>query len=308
MADTADDTVRVQHLVAAFADVEDAAGVAAIEDVIGAWVRQGVSVEDMLRYAVLREHHSAVHAITAALLEGQATPTIARRYGVEIAPYYWVVAVAVHPPATGTRAEPNRAQARRRLEQIRAALFRWSEGAALSLLSGEGGTALIPGDIDAAELDSLFTAIERAAEVPVTAVVAHCCSESLPLWTDRAHNLLDVVQRLGIEGRLHQFSDLALEYQITRPGPARQFLAALLDPLDEHPELLATLRCYVDQDVNRQRTARALHVHPNTLDFRLKRIARLTGCDAARGHGEWRLRSALIARHYQSADGEHRGR
>lgn len=74
-------------------------GAAEIEDVVAAWVRQGVSLEMVLRYAVLREHHSAVHAITAALLDGRATATMARRCGVEIASHYWVLALAVadHP-------------------------------------------------------------------------------------------------------------------------------------------------------------------------------------------------------------------
>ena len=298
-----DDAGRVQRLVAAFTEAEDTVGAAEIEDVVAAWVRQGVSLETVLRYAVLREHHSAVHAITAALLDGSATATMARRCGVEIASHYWVLALAVadHPESAG-RVRPDRAQARRRLEQMRAELFRWSDGTALSLLTGDGGTALIPGDVDADELEPLFAALTHAAGVPITAAVAHCPSDALPTWADRTHSLLDMVQRLGVDGRLHHFADLALEYQLTRPGPGRDFLAALLDPLDEHPELFATLQCHIAHDVNRQRTARALHVYPNTVDFRLKRIARLTGCDATRSHGLWRLRSALVARSYRSAE------
>lgn len=139
---------------------------------------------------------------------------------------------------------------------MRAELFRWSGGTALSLLTGDGGTALIPGDVDADELEPLFAALTHAAGVPITAAVAHCPSDALPTWADRTHCLLDMVQRLGVDGRLHHFADLALEYQLTRPGPGRDFLAALLDPLDEHAELFATLQCHIAHDVNRQRTAR----------------------------------------------------
>ena len=134
--------------VAAFTEAEDTVGAAEIEDVVAAWVRQGVSLETVLRYAVLREHHSAVHAITAALLDGSATATMARRCGVEIASHYWVLALAVaDPPESAGRVRPDRAQARRRLEQMRAEVFRWSDGTALLTAnakvadtSGETGT------------------------------------------------------------------------------------------------------------------------------------------------------------------------
>ncbi|NEW36894.1 PucR family transcriptional regulator, partial [Nocardia cyriacigeorgica] len=45
-----------------------------------------------------------------------------------------------------------------------------------------------------------------------------------------------------------------------------------------------------------QRTARILHVHPNTVDYRLRRIGRLTGLDLSPTEGLWYLRSALVAR------------
>ncbi|MEV6362259.1 PucR family transcriptional regulator [Nocardia asteroides] len=297
-AEGGEDAERANHLVAALA--EDEVDAAAIEDVVAAWAHHGVSMDTVLRYAVLREHHSAIHAVTAALLDGHASATLARRCGVEIAPHYWIIALSVPEYPAPTRGNIDRSQARRRLERIRAELFRWSGGDALSLLTGDGGTVLIPGDVDADDLDALFAALGRAAEVPITGAVAHCPYDALPAWSDRTHGLLDMVQRFGAQGRLHRFADLALEFQLTRPGPGRDFLAALLDPLDDHPELLATLQCHIAHDVNRQRTARALHVHPNTVDFRLKRIARLTGCDATRSHGLWRLRSALIARSYHS--------
>ncbi|WP_431972327.1 helix-turn-helix domain-containing protein [Nocardia sp. bgisy134] len=51
---------------------------------------------------------------------------------------------------------------------------------------------------------------------------------------------------------------------------------------------------------DRRRTARALHVHPNTVDLRLERIAQLTGLDTAPANGMWHLRSALIARSYRA--------
>ena len=54
-------------------------------------------------------------------------------------------------------------------------------------------------------------------------------------------------------------------------------LAGLLDPLENNAELLRTLERYVALDLDRRRTAADLHVHPNTLDYRLRRVEALTG-------------------------------
>jgi hypothetical protein len=56
---------------------------------------------------------------------------------------------------------------------------------------------------------------------------------------------------------------------------------ALEEP--EQGELAATLRAYAANDFDRQRTARALPVHRNTLTCRLQRIEQLSGLDLAAG-------------------------
>ncbi|MFD6107934.1 PucR family transcriptional regulator, partial [Nocardia salmonicida] len=71
-----------------------------------------------------------------------------------------------------------------------------------------------------------------------------------------------------------------------------------LDPLVANPLLLRTLTVYLLSDQNRQRAARRLFIHPNTIDHRLKRIAGITGLDPARPDGQWGLRAALVARAY----------
>jgi DNA-binding PucR family transcriptional regulator len=87
-----------------------------------------------------------------------------------------------------------------------------------------------------------------------------------------------------------------LEYQLTRPSDAQGDLAQLLDPLDRNPDLPLTLEVYLDHDLDRRRTAAALHVHPNTLDYRLRRIVELTGLDPSTSRGLQLLGAALAAR------------
>jgi DNA-binding PucR family transcriptional regulator len=42
---------------------------------------------------------------------------------------------------------------------------------------------------------------------------------------------------------------------------------------------VTTLRTYLDAGLNLTRTARALFVHPNTIEYRLRRIRELSGRD-----------------------------
>lgn len=252
--------------------------------------------------AVVSEHHTAVHTLTSALLGGHPTSTMARECGIEIAERYSVLAVAIpaHPEQSNPMLDAS-VVARRKLRRVQAELALRCGESLLSLLSVDGGTLLIPADqFDEDALGELVARLTHAARVPITAALVTTSSTDIPTAADQAHQLLDMVQRLRSAPGLYRFDDLALEYQLTRPGPGREYLGSLLDPLDEHPELLETLQTHIAHNLNRQRTARLLHVHTNTVDYRLKRIGQLTGFDPTQASGLWYLRSALVARSYGS--------
>ncbi len=165
------------------------------------------------------------------------------------------------------------------------------------MLSVDGGSILIPETACAdTELDDLFTRVSERAGVPLTVAVVGAAAGDVPAAAEQAHDLLDTVRRLGRGPGVHRFAEFALQYQLTRPGIGRDILDARLAPLDSHPELLETLRVFFGTDLNRQRAARRLCIHPNTIDYRLRRIGQLTGFDPSRTTGLWYLRSALIAR------------
>ncbi|WP_459546527.1 PucR family transcriptional regulator [Nocardia sp. X0981] len=252
--------------------------------------------------AVVSEHHTAVHTLTSALLGGHSTSTMARECGIEIAPAYTVLAVAVpaHPDES-VPALDGKVVARRKLRRVQAELATRCGEAALSLLSVDGGTVLLPAEMFSGEkLDELVAQLSRAAQVPISAAVVEAPTAEVPSAADQAHELLDMVQRLDCVPGLYRFDDMALEYQLTRPGPGREYLGSLLEPLDDHPELLETLQRHISNNLNRQRTARLMHIHTNTIDYRLKRVAQLTGFDPTQPSGLWYLRSALVARSYRA--------
>ncbi|MBB5917531.1 hypothetical protein BJY24_006443 [Nocardia transvalensis] len=251
---------------------------------------------------VVGEHHTAVHTLTSALLAGHPTSVMARESGIEIAESYHVVALSV--PAHPDERNPalnSQVVARRKLRRVQAALADRCADTALSLLSVDGGTLLIPtSTVEDGDLDEFVAFLAHNAQVPVTAAVVDSGAGDIPTAAQRAHELLDMVQRLQCRPALYRFDGLALEYQLTRPGPGSDYLGSLLDVLDAHPELLDTLKRHIGTNLNRQQTARALHVHTNTVDYRLKRVAQLTGFDPTQPAGLWYLRSALVARTYRS--------
>lgn len=63
---------------------------------------------------------------------------------------------------------------------------------------------------------------------------------------------------------------------LARDG-SRHRIDELLAPLRGHPALLQTLRVYLEHDLDVGRAAAALHLHPNSLRYRLGRIERLLG-------------------------------
>ncbi|MGK8557258.1 PucR family transcriptional regulator [Nocardia gipuzkoensis] len=256
--------------------------------------------------AVVSEHHTAVHTLTSALLAGKPTSTMARECGIEIAGSYDILALSI-PPHLDERHPmlDSKVVARRKLRRVQAHLAVRCDDTALSLLSVDGGTILLPaGSFDAEGYSRLVSELSRAAQAPILATITTVAADTVQGAADQVHDLLDMVMRLHCEPGLYRFDDLALEYQLTRPGPGREHLGALLNPLDEHPELLETLRLHVATNLRRSRTAGLLHVHANTIDYRLKRIATITGFDPTEPSGLWYLRSALVARSYRMGPAE----
>lgn len=107
------------------------------------------------------------------------------------------------------------------------------------------------------------------------------------------------VLRLVLAGRrpsgAYTISDVLVEYAATRQTPVIDKLISVVEPLSGHAVLWETLTALIDADYNRNEAARRLFVHRSTLDYRLRRIAALTGWDPASGRGAQLLTTALIA-------------
>ena len=65
------------------------------------------------------------------------------------------------------------------------------------------------------------------------------------------------------------------------PSASRVLVDRIHHPLESHPALLTTATTYLETGGSLEATARALFVHPNTVRYRLGRIAEVTGYDLA---------------------------
>jgi DNA-binding PucR family transcriptional regulator len=114
-----------------------------------------------------------------------------------------------------------------------------------------------------------------------------------------AEELLEIALAIRGEGAVHTLSDLLLEYQSARPGPGRALLARRIDGVSD--ELLQTVDAYLASGGDRRAAAATLHVHPNTVDYRLGRVLTLTGMEATMPEGAAQLRAARVASRLERA-------
>ncbi|HYN89393.1 MAG TPA: helix-turn-helix domain-containing protein, partial [Ardenticatenaceae bacterium] len=118
----------------------------------------------------------------------------------------------------------------------------------------------------------------------------------------QAQDALALGLRLFGAGRDHRHADLGL-YRLLRHLQGRpdldvfydQTLAPLVAYDDEHGgELVATLKAFLAAGGNVSRTAQVLHLHRNSLVYRLERIRQITGLDPAHPENAFTLKLALL--------------
>ncbi|WP_018657410.1 PucR family transcriptional regulator [Actinomadura flavalba] len=234
------------------------------------------------------EQREGLRMLHGALLAGEPAEALAGRVGVELAEAYRAVTLRF------AGEEPTVARTVRTVREVQQAL-----GTTLASVQPHAVSVLLPktapGNGDA--LTRLVTDVERAAGRPVVAAVAEAVDRArIPAAAQEAAEVSALVLRLGRPPGTYTLDDVLLEYQLARPGEGLARMAARLDPLADHPELLDTLRIYVQHGHNRRLTARDLHIHRNTLDYRLRGVARRTGLDPGEPQDAQILAAALTAR------------
>jgi purine catabolism regulator len=128
-----------------------------------------------------------------------------------------------------------------------------------------------------------WTANLAAAGLPVRAALGRAVETPSRLVDSGgdARLALDFLDRTGAPpGRVLRFEDFELIDALLScadPGDLRARVDLVLDPLRDHPQLLETLAAYLAAEQNVNTAAEALHVHPNSLRYRLGRVEELLG-------------------------------
>lgn len=109
---------------------------------------------------------------------------------------------------------------------------------------------------------------------------------------------LEVGPALGSARRILTTDSLGLAGLVCQSdaGAKHELAGRLLAPLDDEPELLATLAVFLRVDLAPSQAARELSVHRHTLSYRLDKIAALTGHDPRRFSDAAQLYAALLLR------------
>src|SRR6202008_2878715 len=135
------------------------------------------------------------------------------------------------------------------------------------------------------------TCVTRLAELfPDTKVVIGIggAGRDPPEYTrskEQAHRTVETLRRIGRAGTVTAFADLGIHrllLQVPELAELRAFADDALGGLspgerDRRGGDLTTLACYLRENGSPQRAARFLHVHPNTVAYRIKRIEEITG-------------------------------
>jgi hypothetical protein len=160
----------------------------------------------------------------------------------------------------------------------------YAHGQVAAALRMRGVLALTEGDRIAG-----LAAAEAPPETLVEAGAVGAVSDPLPRGElsrelDDLRMLVELA-RDGGETGLVASGDYALELLLARsPRVAGALRRRVLGPLEDYTDprssdLVETLATFVDLKLDRRRAAERLHVHPNTLDYRLERISKLTGLE-----------------------------
>lgn len=147
---------------------------------------------------------------------------------------------------------------------------------------------LTAGDDPAATARLVHEAVHRALQVPVLAVAAQLTDEPADVKGRfrAADGILRVLPALGLRDAAVTVDEYLPYAALFGPDSARldAFVTATIGPLLDRDQgraghLLPTLAAYLDSRLSPVGTARALHLHKNTVLQRLDRVAELLGPD-----------------------------
>ena len=219
------------------------------------------------RQALVSEEERRLRELLDCLLDERPVPAplreLAERIGFPLGDSYRAFALAV--PGGSAR----------RHAQIAASL---RARGTLALTEGQRVVGLVPPERATDTLRDSGTLLAGSEVRPLS---------ELGEIVEELRLVADFGARLGRTGEVRP-DDYLPELLLARvPRVAQMVRRRVLGPLEAYAErrtseLVETLDAFVRCGLDRRRAAAEIHVHPNTLDYRLRRIVELTGLDLRR--------------------------
>lgn len=202
-----------------------------------------------------------------------------------------IVLIAGRPPA-------------RDVDHVLAAMRRIAQQHGVELVTGVHGTtmlALASRAADAERVARLLAphfgpgpvvhsdSVEGLTHVPVAARATLSGLRAAPGWLEAPRPVAT--------------ADLLPERALAQDSSAvDELVHETVEPLRSDPMLIATIEAYLEQAPSLEATARMLFIHPNTVRYRLRRVAELTGYAPTEPRGSLALRLGLMFARLQASE------
>ncbi|MGW4215288.1 PucR family transcriptional regulator [Lentzea sp. NPDC004789] len=163
-----------------------------------------------------------------------------------------------------------------------------------SLLYRESGYLLAPARVEQHARDLGQRLHDHLGGEPRLAIT-WCGRHEVAQGREEVQTVLDIVVGLRWAPGVYEVEDVVLEYAVMQDKAAVAALLALIRPVVRQQSLRTSLEALVSANGNRSKAANALRIHRTTLEYRLARVERLTGCPATTMPGLRKLAAALSA-------------
>ena len=242
-------------------------------------------------------------AETHRVISVEVEPATLPRPGVPAKPASWGGEIGGVPGEAGGEGGSPDVQSRRRrvLDSLAQLVVRRAPDAIVATRDGEmvivareHAPAVDPARLSPAQLAA--TCLSHAGrlfpDAVLTVGIGGVCRDPGEIATAyaQARRTIATMRRMGRQGEVVAFEDLGIHrllLQVPDLNELRSFADEVMGPLAAHEKqhrsgYMKTLAVYLRENGSLQRAARRLHVHPNTVTYRLNRVENITGLDLAR--------------------------
>jgi carbohydrate diacid regulator len=155
---------------------------------------------------------------------------------------------------------------------------------------------------------ALLTRLQSETGVPLSIGIGryHRGPGGLARSYSDARAALNLGQRLSGADRVHSLDKLGVAafVGVADERTKVELATHLLSPLDADPELLTTLNAYFRENCHPGQAAEKLDIHRNTLNYRLEKVALITGLDPRVFDQAVQIRLALVLRSLEQEEAQ----